>query len=180
MINLIPNEDKKKMSKDFYFRLATIIFVMLSMSFLIGSIAILPSYFLSSAEESSVNLKLESQANESIILPDPNTLKVITDLKKKLTLIENTQKNKLTFSQKVINEIILKKIPNIKITEISYQNDPQTGEKINVSGIAPSREVLLLFRRALEDDTAFSKVDLPISNFIQGSNIKFNLSLIPS
>jgi hypothetical protein len=180
MINLIPNEDKKKMSKDFYFRLTTIIFVMLGVSFLIASVALLPSYFLSSAEESATNLKLDSEMGIADISLDQNTLTTINVLKNKLTLIENAQKNKLTFSQKVINEILLKKIPNIKITEISYQNDPTTGKKINVSGKAPSREVLLLFRKALEDDTAFSKVDLPISNFVQGTNIKFSLSLIPS
>ena len=78
------------------------------------------------------------------------------------------------------NEILLKKSPNIKITRISYKDDLKTGKKIDIEGLAPNREVLLLFRRALEDSTVFSKVDLPISNFIKGSNIKFHLSLIPS
>ena len=180
MINLIPNEEKKKMSKDFYFRLITVFFVMLGISLLVASVAILPSYFLSFAEESDINTKLELQNNEPIPLPDQNTLMVIKDLKNKLSQIENIQKNKSIFSQKVINEIIFKKTSNIKITEISYQKDPQTGEKIKISGLASSREVLLSFRRALEDDIAFSKVDLPISNFVKGSDIKFNLSLIPS
>jgi len=177
MINLIPNEEKKKMSKDFYFRLATVFFMMLSVSLLIASILILPSYFLSSIEEDIFNTKLKSQ-EKSISLPDQDTLMVVKDLKNKLSLIENDEKNKSIFSTKVINEIILKKIPNIKITEIFYQND-KTGKKITVSGRASSRKILLLFRRALEDDVAFSKVDLPISNFVKGSDIKFYLSLIP-
>jgi hypothetical protein len=180
MINLIPNEEKKKMSRDFYLRLLTIFFMMLGGSLLIAYILILPSYFISSTEENVVNEKLKLQENELVPLPDPNTLAIIKDLKSKLGLIENAQKNKFIFSEMVINEIILKKMPDIKITGISYQNDPQTGGKININGIAPSREVLLLFRQALEDDIAFSKVDLPISNFIKGSNIKFYLSLIPS
>ncbi len=179
MINLIPNEEKKKMSKDFYFRLVTVLFVMLSISLLIASIVILPTYFLFSTEEDSINTELELQNSESIPLLDQNTLVVIKDLGNKLNLIEDTQKNKFVFSQKVINEIILKKIPSIKITKISYQNNPQTGRKINISGKAPSREVLLSFRRALEDNVAFSKVDLPISNFVRGSDIEFYLSLIP-
>ena len=61
-----------------------------------------------------------------------------------------------------------------------YENDATKGKKVTVLGIAPSRELLLLFRRALEDDVAFKKVDLPISNFVKGSNIEFSLSLIPS
>jgi hypothetical protein len=147
---------------------------------LIASIAILPSYFLSSVEKNSVNVKLELQKKEPVPLLDEDTLKTIEDLKNKLNLIENVPKKEETFSQKVINEIILKKMPNIKIKEISYQNNGNKGKIINVNGIAPNREVLLSFRRALEDDASFSKVDLPISNFVKGTNIRFYLSLIPS
>ena len=180
MINLIPNEEKKKMSGDFYLRLLTLSFTMLGVSLLVASVAILPSYFLSSAEKSSIDMKLELQRNGSVALPDEDAQMVIKDLDKKLSLIENAKEKGPAFSQKVINEIILKKMSSIKITEILYQNDPQTGERINISGRAPNREVLLLFRRTLEDNTAFSKVDLPISNFVKGSNIKFYLNLIPS
>ena len=76
--------------------------------------------------------------------------------------------------------IILKKMSNIKITDISYENDPLKGRKVSIEGNAPSREILLLFRRALEDDVLFKQVDLPISNFVKGSDIKFYLNLIPS
>ena len=180
MINLIPNEEKKQMSKDFYLRLATIFFTMLGISFLLAAILTLPSYYVSSAEKNLINDKLEAQKNEPGSLSDQNIIGAAKSLKSKLSLIENAQKSKTLFSEKVINEVMLKKMPNIKITEISYQRDPDAGEKINVSGTATSREVLLLFRRALEDDVAFSKVDLPISNFVKGSDIEFYLSLIPS
>ncbi|HAS80951.1 MAG: hypothetical protein UR25_C0003G0113 [Candidatus Nomurabacteria bacterium GW2011_GWE1_32_28] len=180
MINLIPIEKKKGMYKDFYFRIVIVLFLMLGLSFSVASVAILPSYIISSVERNSIDEKLNIQENEAIPIPDQNTLNAVEDLKNKLSSIENIKENKLVFSQKVINEIIFKKTPIIKIIEISYQNDIQTGENISIRGIAPSREALLLFRRALEDNIAFSKVNLPISNFIKGSNIKFYLSLIPS
>ncbi|MFA5936387.1 MAG: hypothetical protein WC822_00750 [Candidatus Paceibacterota bacterium] len=180
MINLIPNEEKKKITRDFYLRIITMIFVMLGSSVLIASILIFPTYIVSSVEKKAINEKLETQKKDAIPLPDQDTMMVIKNLKDKLSLIENAQKNKFVFSQKVINEIVLQKISGIKITEISYQNDLKAGQKINISGKAQSRDILLAFRRALEDDTAFSKVDLPISNFIKGSNIKFYLTLIPS
>ena len=179
MINLIPNEEKKIMAKDFYLRLMIVSFVMLSIAFLIASIVILPAYFLSSAEKNFIDAKLKAQENEVIPLPDKNTLDIVQDLEGKLNLVENIKSSDLNFSQRIVNEIILKKLPDIRITEIFYQNDPQKGELINISGRAPSREILLAFRRALEDSTAFLKVNLPISNFVKGSDIRFNLSLIP-
>ncbi len=179
MINLIPNEEKERMVKDFYLRLVVVSFVMLGVSFFVASLAILPAYILSSAEKNFIDSKLKSQENETIPLPDKNTLEIVQDLEDKLNLVEHIKPEKLNFSQRIITEVVLKKLPNIRITEIFYQNDPQKGELINVSGRAPSREVLLSFRRALEDSTAFLKVNLPISNFVKGSDIRFNLSLIP-
>ncbi len=180
MINLIPNEEKKKMSKDFYLRFVAILFIMLGISLLIALAAILPSYFFSSVEKKSISMELTQEDNEPISAPDQNTLTAISDLKNRLGLIENVEKNKDIFSKRVIDEIIFKKISGIKITRIFYQSGTPTGRSISIDGIAESREILLLFQQALEADVAFSKVDLPISNFVKGSNIKFSLNLIPS
>lgn len=177
MINLIPIEDRKKMAKDFYFRFFAVFFVMLGFSVFIASVAVLPSYFFSLVKKSSTNAKLEMQKKELMPLLDQETLAVIENLKDKLSLIENAELNKFEVSQKVINEIISKKMPDINVNRIFYENDPIKKKFVSINGIAPSREVLLLFRQALEENTAFSKVDLPISNFIKGSNIEFHLDL---
>ncbi len=179
MINLIPNAEKKEMIKGFYHRLAVLFLIMAGVSFLIAFVAILPSYFLSSVKNRIVNTKLKIQKSEPTPVSNSQTLAVIKDLNTKLTLIEKTQNSKVTILKEVINTIILKKTPNIKITDISYESDPLKGKKISIQGNAPSREVLLLFRQKLEDDNTFKSVDLPISNFVKGSNIQFYLSLIP-
>jgi hypothetical protein len=180
MINLIPNQEKKKKVKDFYFRLVVVFFAVLGSSVLVGSAAILPSYFLSSVKKNLSESKLEAQKAESAPLVDQSTLLTVEELNSKLSLIENAEKNKYLVSLKVINEIMAKKMPDIKITQIVYDNATVGGKKISIRGIASSRERLLLFRRALEDNPAFKKVDLPISNFVKGSNIQFSLSIIPS
>lgn len=177
MINLIPNINKKEMVKGFYFRLLVLFLVIMGVSFLIAFFAILPAYFLSSVKNRVADTKLEAQKNELAPAPDSKTLATIKDLNTKLSIIEKTQNNKFNVLEKVINTIILKKISGIKITGISYGDDLQKGKKISIQGSAPSREALILFRQKLEDDVAFKNVDLPISNFIKGSNIQFNLNL---
>jgi hypothetical protein len=178
VINLIPNEEKKKKVKDFYFRLTVVFLIVLGCSIIIASVAILPSYFLSSVKKNLVDVKLEAQKLEMDPLFGQEALAVADDLEKKLKIIEDTKQNRYIISQLVIGRIILKKMPDIKITGIVYENTPK-GKTISVNGIAASRERLLLFRKALEDDVAFKEVNLPISNFIKGSNIKFSLNLIP-
>ncbi|HTE48299.1 MAG TPA: hypothetical protein VK675_00115 [Candidatus Paceibacterota bacterium] len=184
MINLIPNKEKKEMVKGFRYRLVVLFLIVGAFCFLIVLIAILPAFFLSVAKDNIINAKLEEQKSEPVPLLDQQTLAVIKDLDNKLSIVENDTKNKFAVSEKVINAIMVKKMPEIKLNDIFYENkpasDPKGGRKISIQGTAPSREILLLFRQALEDSTNFKQVDLPISNFIKGSDIQFSLSLIPS
>ncbi len=104
----------------------------------------------------------------------------IEDIDTKLTLVEKLQTGSFVVSEKVIQEIINSKVFDIKITRIFYESDGATGKKIGIDGTASSRERLLLFREALEENPAFKNVDLPISNFVKGSDISFHLNLAPS
>ncbi len=180
MINLIPKEEKKKMAVDFHYKLAVLFLVMFDFCILIAFVCILPSYFISSVKVALVNVKLETQKNEPLPILDQQSLVMIKDINNKLNIVENSEKNKFLPSLKVINAILLKKRSDIKITQILYENNPIKGKKISITGTAPSREVLLLFRQTLEDGSIFKNIDLPISNFVKGSNIQFYLSLIPS
>ena len=180
MINLIPNQEKKKKVRDFYFRLTTVTVFVLSLVALVALVALLPAYFLSSVKQNLAEAKLGSQNAEPVPLLDQKTEMLIDNLNSRLNLIENAEKNKYLVSLKIINEIIQKKLLTIKITQVLYETDASGGRKASVRGVAQSREELLLFRRALEDDDAWKKVDLPISNFVKGSNIEFSLTLIPS
>lgn len=168
------------MVKSFYYRLTIIYLLVFSLCILISVVVMTPSYFFVYNKAEVVNKKLEAQKNEPILLPDQQTLRVIEDLNTRLALIEHAGDDDFMISKKVINAVILKKTSSIKITDISYDNDPINGKKISIQGTAPSREILLSFRRALEDGALFEKVDLPISNFIKGANIQFYLNLIPS
>jgi Tfp pilus assembly protein PilN len=149
-------------------------------SLLIASVALLPSYFLSTVKISSINAKLDAQKREPVPLLDQQTLSIIKDLNNKLSLIKNAEGGTYLVSQKIINAIVLNKVPNIKINDITYDTDGAKGKRISITGIAPNREVLLAFSKALKDSGLFKQVDLPISNFIKGSNIQFSLNLIPA
>ena len=180
MINLIPNQEKKRMAIDFYLRFSTVLLVMLGLATIMTSILVFPSYFMSIIKRNTVTIKLESQEGDTAVLNQANLMPAVKELERKITLIEKSEASNDKFSTKVINEIVLKKTSNIKITSISYRKDIKGAGVVDVRGRAKSREGLLGFRRALEDNPAFSKVDLPISNFVKESDIKFSLVLTSS
>ncbi len=182
MINLTPTQEKKAMIKSFYYRLATVSFIMLGAVMFLACAALLPSYFVSLAKKNSVLKKTGVPAE--FAPADSEILAMAAVLDRELALLDRVQKNKFLVSERVINAIISKKTGDIKITEIYFDTtEAQTeaeSRKISIKGTASSRERLQLFRKALADDPAFLKVDLPASNFIKGSNIEFGLSLTPA
>lgn len=180
MINLIPNQEKKKKVKDFYFRFFIIFIATLAVSTFVAVISILPVYFLTSIEKNFASAKLEEQKNTPETPADQNLAAKVADLNNKLAIVERARENAYPVSRKIIFEITERKMPDIKITKILYEKDPQGSQKVLVQGVAASRERLLLFRQALEDDAYFKNVDLPISNFVKGSNIQFSLRLVPA
>lgn len=180
MINLTPKEEKKKINADFYLRLLIVFFISVALSVWVWVIAMVPSYFAISLNEKSIENKLKNQKNTPVPALDIETTTLIKGINSKVSLIEESETNKFVVSERVINQILLKKTPEIKINQISYSEDPSGKRQINISGLAPSRDKLLLFRRGLEENTFFKTVDLPISNFVKGSNISFFISLTPS
>jgi len=180
MINLIPKQEKDKMIKNFYFRLLVIFFTMLGFSFVFGIFALAPSYFLIYFKEDLIEETLALENSKTIPQSSLEAVNLIEDLHKKLVIIKNSQNNKFFISEKVVNEIISEKMFDIKLTQIAYEYVPATGKKVMIRGTAPSRERLLAFRQALEGNSAFKKVDLPISNFVRGSNIQFSMNLVPN
>ncbi len=180
MINLIPKEEKKKMVTEFYYRLLVLLFLMFSFAVFIGSVVLLPAYFYSVVKDEIINNKLTMQKNDPVPVSSQESLTEIKDMNDKLTLVENAEKNKFLISANVINNILAEKTSDIKIIQITYQNDPILGKKINLLGTASSRDALLSFEQTLQNDANFKNVNLPISSFVKQSNIQFDLSLSPA
>jgi hypothetical protein len=180
MINLIPNQEKKKMVTDFYLRLFIVFFTVMGVSFLIASIAVVPYYFFSKEKFDFANEKLQAQMNVPLPRFDKETNDFIKEIDLKISLIEGAQNGKFLVSEKVIQKVLSKKTPDIKINRISYEETLAKGKVINIIGSATSREKLANFRAILQSDPDFAKVELPISNFIKGANTEFNLTIIPA
>jgi hypothetical protein len=181
MINLIPNQEKKNMRKSFYMRLTALIFTSLGVAVFIGAVALIPAYLLSSVKKDLANVKVSQNTEDQN--SEGAALTAVNDLKSRVSFIEKrkeqSQQDNFFTSYIAVEQILKSKTPDIKITSISYN---KSGEKktISLRGEAGSRERLLLFRKALEENKIFKKVDLPISNFVKESDIKFYVDLIVS
>ena len=167
------------MRGDFYLRLLVLILLTFATVSAVATATLLPAYLSSIAKKGSAEAILELQKAEPVPTFDEETHKSVTDLNYKLQLVESAQKNRFSVSESVLQAVIGKKQRGIRITQIAYEVDTKKGTILRVRGTAASREALLQFRQAFERDAAFQGVALPISNFVKGENIEFNLTLVP-
>ena len=152
---------------------------MLSLALFFIVIALMPAYFFSTQREKFISDKLVGLSLEPVPELSSDLSANIKELELRIEMINKNKLNEYFITQNIIDIISSKKTAAIKINRISYQKKGANKE-IVIAGIASSREDLLDFRRSFEQDANFKKVDLPISNFIKGSNIMFHLVLIPA
>jgi hypothetical protein len=177
MINLIPNQDKKKMIQHFYARLLIVLLLALTISLFIGSVALLPAYFISATQKDIATQKLASQKSAPLPKYDQDALLVVQDLNDKFKLLEAAEANRYIVTERIIKHIVSEKPSNIKLDYLSYSTDNPEAPVVSLRGFAPSRESLLAFRSVLQNDKNFTNIDLPISNFIKSNNIQFSITV---
>lgn len=177
MLNLLPQEQKIGLEREYKTRRllawTTILLVILAISLLL----LVPSYILSQTKTAEVKGQLEHTKNILDAELQPN------DLTNDLTEAARNARDMMPFTPKESVYSLIKlfesKPASIKITNITYLekkgDDPTT---MTLAGIAADRESLKAFGRLMEARAEFSKVDLPVSNFAKERNIDFNITII--
>jgi hypothetical protein len=178
MINLLPIEQKKKNYWTFHLKLTIFYALLFAFCFILFSVALLPAYFFSMLNESVASQKYQNLVNSPIQDVPAETMDIINEVNAQINLISSTREKSFSITENIINQVLSAKMVDIKILNIFYSKDINGILSVKVSGIAPNRERLLLFKQILENNKLFQEVDLPISNFVKGENINFELTFV--
>lgn len=175
-MNLLPKKEKEDLKKGLKSRFAIMTMFLVSVTFLLSFITLLPSYFLtidfSGMTPVSFSQKTENQ-----------------DLAKILNLPEEIN-SKFGFFQSNINNAsvtdslykIIKDLPNgVIINSISFSRNQVYNEKkgtvILLSGIASDRDSMVSFSTLLKNSNSFSQIDMPVSNLTKDKNLPFSINV---
>jgi Tfp pilus assembly protein PilN len=169
MINLLPQNEKLLIEKEYRLRLKTIGVVFVLVALIVGIVFLLPSYVLSIYREGAAAQVAKDGVQSS---KHEKITKEVQDLKIVLGVLAP---DAIKASPTDIVTLITKHISaDIKVTSISYISD-KTGFKVTVRGLAKSRQSLATYTQDLEGEQLIDKVNLPVSNFAKDSNINFTL-----
>jgi len=180
MRNLLLEKDKKKIRQEYAIRLAAVALLFAFVAVLLGSIFLLPSFFLSNAKKQAMEERRDIIEQSIAVREQEASLTTLTDANEKLLLLSPPSD---TVSLLELLTVVVEAQPSgISIREFFYtaRNSDDGNNELRLSGVAERRENLLAFQNALRKKPIFSSVTLPVSNLAADQNISFSLNLIGS
>ncbi|MCX6731872.1 MAG: hypothetical protein NTX55_02710 [Candidatus Parcubacteria bacterium] len=170
-MNFLPEEDKRKIKKEYLRRLFAVIGIFFFFAVFIGIILLLSfSVFLKDQEhnlERQMAVSGERLARNNI----GDTISLIEELNAKISLLDPEQKN--IGEKSALTKIILEEKTNkIKINNFSFIEG-----KILIQGVSDNRQGLLSFIDSLKKKKEFKGVESPVSNLIKEKDIDFRLTI---
>ncbi len=182
-MNLLPQEEKQAVENEYCKRLMLVALIFLAGALMIWIIPVVVSYIISNYEIE--DLKREMQAIGQINLSNniATSTVIARDVKNKLDILNRPLTRSLpqNISDIFSSIIALAKInEKVRLTSLSYdqvdiKNDDvaSVGHRVVLSGVANDRTSLQNFVKTLQSQSAFSSVDLPVSNLIVSKDVPF-------
>ncbi len=165
MINLLPLSEKKALIQEENWKIVLIL-GFLVLIFLISLILILFSIKI------SISGQVESQ---KIFLSQPypqDIEKMIEIANQNLSKLNSFYQSQI-YLTKILERTSINLPPKAYLTSFSYQKE---GEKVSLLGFAPTREILLEFKKNLEREKDFTEIYFPSQNWVEPIDINFSVT----
>ena len=170
MANLLPQKERRHFRWEYRLRLLVVILLFCIMTLVFGIVLLLPSYFISQSKGESIERQSELLKKTIALRERDMSTELLLSTKSKIEALVITQK-RVPYT-KIIQTIIQNLTEDIIVESFYYKK----GE-MKIVGEADSRTELLLFSGRLKKEELFSRVDLPVSNLAQDSDITFSITL---
>lgn len=174
---LLPKEETKFLRNEYRIRLLIIALFFISCSVTIGIFSLLPSYIFSISKENSIRRQaddLQKKRQASGVDQIEKDLVKSQAISEKILANENTS----AFSD-VIQKILSHKEAGLTVNyfEMSRSAGTSTAVSTVIHGKAVNRDILIHFKKSIEGDVAFSKVELPVSDLAKSKDISFAMNI---
>lgn len=177
MMNLLPENEKNKLSQERMRRLLMVVGLSLASLFALGAALILPTYLSLLSQKRALNYQLTVTESNPGLKEIGDIEQSINDFNSKLTLFEQGEE-KIQPVASVLEEALATRQGSITFKNIGYKRDLRTSsEELSIQGNATHRDALLDFVKNLEKLDSFKKVDLPVTSLLKETDIDFQLTL---
>jgi hypothetical protein len=175
MFNLLPNDVKAALKREYRYRQAFIWSGAITIVIVIAIGLLVPSYVLSITRNKS--LKIEREAMELASQRNAGTAAQVVSKAEKLSAALSSIPDSNVST--LVSQIISARPAGVVILHFSFSSNGEAGgvTKAEIQGVARSREALRRYVESLEEQPSFGDVNVPIESFTRETNIPFTLTI---
>lgn len=175
MLNLLPKNQKKKISREYLVRFFVVGFALIFIAQIISLILLIPPYLTAETRIELLNVQSAGFKAQNVTAEITRLSDIVRQTNNYLSLFtSSTTPNGVV---PVIKKVVEVRDGLVKINNLSYKN--QNGKQlIVVGGVADSRQNLLDYVKKLKVQPGVVSADLPVSDFVQSKNINFSVTVV--
>jgi len=176
MSNLLPQEGRKKIYKEYWMRVFSVWALLLAGALVTVSILFFPTYILLSARVASINTNEENeQASTSVSYRDVK--KMINEANTYATQLD-TQSTHFDIAE-IIAQLDKESSPEILVTGVSLVvAEGEENTQLQVRGVAQKRDDLAKYVERLKGNPYFSEAKVPVADLAQAKDSHFTATIV--
>lgn len=175
MFNLLPEEDKKIIRTEYSRRLISVALGGVLIIWVASLLLLTPMLINVYSASNNTKTELDALKNKPASNDYRDLENTIKDAKKATSIL----KDEISLHPHIA-EMITQALDNrpkgVLIDSIVWFND-SSGLRLNLNGIASTRELLRKYVLALQSNKAFSGVDIPVSDFAKSEKADFSITV---
>ncbi|MGM0482712.1 MAG: hypothetical protein ACQEP6_02520 [Patescibacteria group bacterium] len=176
MLNLLPEQEKEKIRKEYLLRRWSVFLIFLAILGFISLVFLAPAYAVVYLEKQHLEEELSKTKTSTDELVDPEVFERISALSEDLDLLLPHTED--VFVIDIIKILTENRPENLSITSFAVRKDASDKTFfVSISGIAATRGVLLEFSEQLRGMDRVNEVDIPLTSFTQEKNLEFSMQL---
>lgn len=173
MINLIPPEGHKAVKREYLFRAGSTFCFLFGWVGLLIAAALIPTYVLISAQIGTFELEAErEQSKDDAVKKAQEEVGTAEAILMQLKTTTET-----FFSSTAIDEIQKRAPRSIAFRTFSIEESQGRIEKVQIQGVAPTREALAELKTAIESSDLFLKAEVPIADLARDVDLPFAITV---
>jgi len=174
MINLLPPQARKAVTREYWLRVVTVWALLLAVGCIACGLLLMPSYVLLQAHLAAVTTEAGALENAG-----GDAFEAEARIKEANLLAEELADNSatVTLSGIIMSIDQARKSASITLNAYAVERTTEGLETVHVQGVARTREALLAFQEALEAEPLFETATVPIANLVRGTNLPFAMTI---
>lgn len=173
MVNLLPLKEQMRLRARYYTALLSAGIFLLAGAFFLGTVLLLPSYFLAESEAKIAVRALNASADSVKAYQSSGIVQQISLLKERLMILGEYQRPQATAL--VLSGLTAAAPVDIQIRTAGLAFSGSGSGEVTVSGKAKTRAALVSFGKKLEENRIFDGVEVPLSGLVSETDLDFSL-----